>query len=256
MIFDSHVHTLFSADSQMQADDALLTAEKMGLGLVFTEHLDISYPGKQEFTFNPEKYWQTYENLRGKHLRLGVEIGMCTGDEKANRAFAGRVPFDMVIGSIHLLEGRDIYYKDFYEGKSQHDIYREYFLTMAAMLRTHSFVDVLGHIDYIARYAPYAQPALCYGRFSSEIDEVLRVVVETDTVMELNTRRLGNPTVFEELYPIYKRYYELGGRYITIGSDAHNPEAVGTAFSLAVQFIGQCGLIPVTFCKRKLERIM
>ena len=255
MIFDSHVHTAFSADSQMKAEDALLMAEKLGLGLVFTEHLDWSYPGEQEFTFDQDNYWRTYENLRGKQLHLGVEIGMCAGDEEANRTFAGKVPFDMVIGSVHLLQGKDIYYKDFYEGKKQQEVYREYFLTMAAMLRTHTFVDVLGHIDYIARYAPYANPALCYRDFNQEIDEVLRAAVETDTVMELNTRRLGHPEVFAELYPIYKRYHELGGRYITIGSDAHKPEAIGTVFSLAVAFLEQCSLIPVTFCKRKIEKI-
>ena len=44
MYFDSHVHTEFSADSEMKAADALREAAKQGLGLVFTEHLDYDYP--------------------------------------------------------------------------------------------------------------------------------------------------------------------------------------------------------------------
>ena len=59
MYFDSHVHTEFSADSEMKAADALRAAERQGLGLVFTEHLDYDYPsaGTEEFIFDPEAYW-------------------------------------------------------------------------------------------------------------------------------------------------------------------------------------------------------
>ena len=41
MIFDSHMHTQFSADSEMPAAAAVLAAEKLGLGMVFTEHLEL-----------------------------------------------------------------------------------------------------------------------------------------------------------------------------------------------------------------------
>ena len=56
MYFDSHIHTEFSADSEMKAQDALHEAERQGLGLVFTEHLDYDYvvDGVEEFTFDPE----------------------------------------------------------------------------------------------------------------------------------------------------------------------------------------------------------
>lgn len=49
MIFDSHSHTTFSADSEMKAADAIAMAEKAGVGLVFTEHLDLDYPGEMDF---------------------------------------------------------------------------------------------------------------------------------------------------------------------------------------------------------------
>ncbi|MBF1686338.1 MAG: histidinol-phosphatase, partial [Selenomonas sp.] len=44
MFFDSHIHTSFSADSEMRAEEALARAEEQGIGLVFTEHLDYDYP--------------------------------------------------------------------------------------------------------------------------------------------------------------------------------------------------------------------
>lgn len=76
MIFDSHSHTAFSADSEMQAADAIEKAREAGVGLAFTEHLDLDYPGEMDFTFDPQAYWQAYEPYRGERLHLGIEIGM------------------------------------------------------------------------------------------------------------------------------------------------------------------------------------
>ena len=57
MLFDSHTHTEFSADSEMLASEALEMAERLGLGLVFTEHEDLEV-AQDEFTFDPEAYWK------------------------------------------------------------------------------------------------------------------------------------------------------------------------------------------------------
>lgn len=255
MLFDNHVHTEFSADSEMTAEEALRFAAGRDLGLVFTEHYDCAYPEAIDFTFDPEAYWKKYEPLRSENLRLGVEIGMCSNDEQQNLAFIAQAPFDMVIGSIHLLDGQDIYYKEFYEGREKPAVYQHYFALMASLLRTHAFVDVLGHIDYIARYAPYENPELSYANFSEKIDAVLQAAVDTDTVMELNTRRLKSRLARKELMPIYRRYRELGGRYVTLGSDAHTADAIGNSFSEAAEMTEACGLQLVTFCQRKLEMV-
>ena len=45
MIFDSHMHTKFSADSDMLATDALARARSLNLGVVFTEHFDYGVTG-------------------------------------------------------------------------------------------------------------------------------------------------------------------------------------------------------------------
>ncbi len=256
MLYDNHVHTEFSADSEMKAEEALTAAAQEGMGLVFTEHLDLGYPGDLDFTFDSKAYWEKYEPLRGEHLRLGVEIGMQAGHEAENQQFASSVPFDMIIGSIHLLAGKDLYYRMFYKDRSQQEVYSQYLRTMADMLQTHSFVDVLGHIDYISRYAPYDVPGISYATFHEEIDQVLRMALATDTILELNTRRLSDRAVLDELYPIYKRYYELGGRYVSIGSDAHKPEAVGAAFLVALDFASHCGFTPVTFVERKMVKAL
>ncbi|SFT61158.1 histidinol-phosphatase (PHP family) [Selenomonas sp. GACV-9] len=253
MLFDSHSHTEFSGDSEMKAQDAMAAAEKLGLGLVFTEHLDLDYPGEIDFTFNPDEYWHTYEHLRGSRLRLGVEVGMQASTCDRSREFTEWLPFDLVIGAIHMVDGQDIYYKEAYGNLTKAEFYHKYYQSMAANVRSHTFIDVLAHIDYIARYAPYENPEVEYGSFQEDIDEVLRAVIETDTVLELNTRRLGSRRALKELVPIYTRYRELGGRYVTLGSDAHTADAIGAHFAVAVDFAEALGLQPVTFCGRLRE---
>ena len=90
MLFDSHMHTRFSADSEMKAKDAVEKAASEGIGIVFTEHLDYDYvvDGVEEFTFDPEAYWAAYEPLRaGGKLSLGVEMGMMASAREKNAAF-------------------------------------------------------------------------------------------------------------------------------------------------------------------------
>jgi histidinol-phosphatase (PHP family) len=124
---------------------------------------------------------------------------------------------------------------------------------MAENVRRHDFIDVLAHIDYICRAATYDDPEIDYGSFKPEIDEVLKAVIETETVLELNTRRLGDKLALKELVPIYHRYRELGGRFVTMGSDAHKPEVIGAHFYQARQLAADLGLQVVTFCKRQME---
>ena len=253
MIFDSHMHTKFSADSEMLASEAIDRARSLNLGVVFTEHFDygLELNGKS-FTFNPAAYMSEYQNLRGKNIRLGVEVGLRKSARKANENFIAAENFDLVIGSIHLVDDIDIYYPEFYVGKDKATAYRKYFNQMAEEAAVADY-DVLGHIDYICRTAPYDNPEIDYATFAAEIDAVLKIVVERGKVLELNTRRFDSDRAIRELVPVYKKYRALGGRFVTIGSDAHKVGAIGNYFARALEFARELELKPVTFCERKLE---
>ena len=255
MYFDSHVHTEFSADSEMKAADALREAAKQGLGLVFTEHLDYDYPsaGTEEFIFDPEAYWTKYEPLRADGtLSLGVEMGMMASAREKNAAFVRRVPFDFVLASIHFLDVKDLYYPETFEGREKCEMYHEYFTVMRDEIYAHPFINALAHIDYIARNAPFDNPEISYGDFSDDIDAVLRALVETDTAIEINTRRLSAPRGIKELAPVCRRYRQLGGRYVTIGSDAHVPQGIGRCYDRARELAATFDLTVVTFREQKM----
>lgn len=248
MIFDCHTHTKFSFDSEMSAVEAIETAKNLNIGIIFTEHFDFDL---EKFQFEPQEYFGEYKNFRGENVRLGVEIGLTSTSVQANKNFIAQGNFDLVIGSIHLIDNLDIYYPEFFADRDKISTYKKYFETMKENILIHDF-DVLGHIDYICRAAPYENPGLDYEIFSADIDEILKILIEREKILELNTRRLDKKSVLNELAPIYKKYRELGGKFISIGSDAHKISAIGNYFDTAKKFADDLNLIPVTFRDRKI----
>lgn len=253
-MFDTHLHTSpFSTDSRMTLPQLLERREKDGIGLVLTEHIDFDYPEPDEFRFTPSEYFESYLPFRSSSLLLGVEVGMQDCSLKKNKAFVRSAPFDMVIASIHMVDGYDIYYPDYFSTfPDKTAAYRHYLEVMLENIQSFSDFDTLGHIDYICRKAPYEDSHLYYQDFSEIIDSIFRILIRQGKALELNTRRLGGPSAAEHLLPFYKRYHELGGRYITIGSDAHDPSSVGASFKEAQAMADCCHLTPVYFKERKM----
>jgi len=249
MIFDSHTHTKFSADSKMLAADAIARAESLGIGIVFTEHFDHDLEG---FQFESADYMSEYKKFRGDKVRLGVEVGMTENAREVNKNFVTQADFDQVIGSIHILDGEDIFLEKFFNGKDKFSVYTNYFNVMAREAAVNDF-DVLGHIDYICRAATYDDKSISYDIFKNEIDAVLKTITGREKVLELNTRRLADSRVLDELKPVYAAYKNFGGKYVTIGSDAHRVEVVGNYFKDAVRFIDELGLTVVNFKHRKIN---
>ena len=118
-MIDSHIHTEFSDDSEMKIEHALQQSKKSGIGITLTEHLDLNFSKGTDIIFDIEKYFNDYGKYRNENLMLGIEIGMQQICLEKNREITSKYPFDYVIGSIHIASGEDIYYPEFYEGKTK-----------------------------------------------------------------------------------------------------------------------------------------
>lgn len=253
MIFDSHIHTIFSTDSNMKITDAMKTAKLNNVGLVITDHMDLNYPEGIGFRFNPEEYFKEYGNLRGESLLLGIEVGMSQDFKNENNILIEKYPFDQVIGSIHTINNEDIGYPSIYQNTTYDVILEKYFNEMATCILSHPEISTLGHIDYISRYAPVKDSEIHYNTYKEHIDKVLKACIETNTAMEINTRRIGDKAAFLNLKSIYSRYKELGGNYVTLGSDSHNLNSISNNFKEGLLMCELCGLTPVYFKNRNPE---
>lgn len=249
MIFDTHMHTIFSTDSKMTIEQALLRGKELGIGIIVTEHMDLKYPEPDSFVFDAEKYFAAYEPYRSEVFRIGIEVGMRQDCLDANLQLVEQYPFDFVIGSIHVIDNVDIYDASFYR-KSKKEVYEKYFEAMLQCITCYDCIDSLGHIDYIARYAQFEEKEIYYHEFTEAIDKVLKITAEKNKALEINTRRLDSRKTIEALMPIYRRFHELGGRMVTIGSDAHRPEDIGKGMNAALQMAQDAQLQPVYFVNR------
>lgn len=256
MLFDTHMHCDFSCDSEMVIEEAVAASAAQGLGMIVTEHWDYDYPTNPEaFLFDIDAYFKRFAPFRSDEVLLGIEIGMQPHTAAKDKLVALSYDFDFVLGSIHCIGRRDLYEKTCYRGFTRSEIIEEFFSDTLTCLRQERDFDVFAHIDYMCRYWPYegegAQlrlkdaPELC--------DEVFRLLIEQGKPIEINTRRLDDAAAIEALTALYRRYHALGGRYCTLGSDAHYKEHVGRRIKEAADMAEAAGLVPVYFKKRKMQ---
>lgn len=251
-MFDSHIHTQFSTDSKMKLSEAIKETQKFNIGVIVTEHMELGYPKKNSFVFDSKNYFSEYEKYRSKNVFLGVEIGLKMSNYEENKKLINENNFDFVIGSIHTVNEVDVSKKEFYQNKSKLESYNEYFDYALKCLNKYDCFDSLGHIDYIARYSPYEDKEMYYEMFSEKIDDILLALIKKGKILEINTKRLFDKTAINNMLKIYKRYYNLGGKYVTIGSDAHCINNLCNYFDIAQIILDKTNLKPVHFEKRIL----
>jgi histidinol-phosphatase (PHP family) len=253
-MFDTHMHTEVSSDSKMKIEDAIRTANELNdLGIILTEHMDLNFPVPNEFIFDVNNYFEKYDKYRSNKVLLGIEVGLRFDCVKENAEIAEKNSFDYVIGSIHFIDNIDIFQKEYYANKTKKQAYDNYLNCMLENIKAYDCFDSLGHIDYISRYAYFEDKEIYYDEYRELIDEILKILIEKGKAIEINSRRLAERSAVINMIKIYKRYKELGGKIVTIGSDAHKTEDIGKNFKIAKEIADECNLKTVYFKNRKAE---
>lgn len=260
-MFDSHIHTDISSDSDMKIDEVIDIIKTKNIGAILTEHMDLNYPDDNMFKLDIDEYIKSSNKYRADNLLIGIEIGFDDGIwlEKCKET-ANRNEFDFILGATHIVDGIDLYEDAFYKDTKTGEIYdiesvyNKYFDTMLKLVKKNTYFDSMAHIDYIARYSKrfYSDSEIHYDKYSNIIDKVLKEVVSMEKALEINTRRLGEKGAGENLIKIYKRFRELGGRFVTIGSDSHNKDSIALNFKYAREIAKDANLTPVYFKNRKM----
>ncbi len=260
MLSDYHMHTEFSLDSGAVPEEMAESAAAKGLDAVcITDHEDKDYISEgNKWTFDPEKYFTRMRAVQEKFcsripVYIGVEIGLQPHLGEYYRNYVRQFPFDFVIGSVHLIKGQDPYYQEFFEGRSDAKAYEETFAETYENIQNVEDFDVLGHLDYVTRYGRRQAEEYSYLRFSDIIDQILRYLIEHGKGIEINTAGLKYGLPYAHPHAdVLKRYRELGGEILTVGSDAHKPEHVAYDFQKVPEILQSCGFrYYTTFVGRK-----
>ncbi len=259
MIADTHVHSSYSTDSEARMEATVRRAVEIGLPvLTFTDHIDWDYPvDGLTFDFDISRYMEEIESLQKKYagkieLLKGVELGLQPQLKDRYEKLLRDYPFDFAIGSQHLVNNMDPYYPETFEGKTDAEVYLDYFHDMLEDVRAFHSFDSMGHLDYVVRYGKSKAHSYSYRAYAEIIDEILKLLVKYNIAIELNTCGLRKQLGFPNPHPdILKRYRELGGTLVTVGSDSHKPYYLGYAFDTAQKILLSCGFTHYCYFKNR-----
>lgn len=245
MIGDRHVHTMLSLDSEAKIEDVLDSAVSRGMKEIFiTDHCDMDLG--PDWLQPVDRYVETLEHYRkayaGKiEMHIGIEIGLNPEYNDQINSFLASYPFELVIGSVHTMLGKDPYYREEYD-MDDREYYAEYFRTVLERLQAENRVHVLGHLDYVVRYSRGKGEDYDPAEYAGVLEEILKHIITRDIALELNTGglRKGLDFVHPHEY-ILGMYKDMGGRYLSIGSDAHMAGHVGAGFEEAFKLMKRLG---------------
>lgn len=240
---DYHLHTDFSADSQMHLSELTPLAISLGYDeIAVTEHLDL-LPQELAVFGVPSliKYKNLVEHLRKKYSGIRIIWGIEVGDFQDVKSFAdpllSQMQFELVLGSVHFTGDHVNVAIPLRKPLSKDEI-RQYYENNLRLVETCN-IDVLAHLGVYKRYytgLPDEKHCLPI------ITEIFRTIIDRGIALELNLACLRKPYKSLIPEPVYLELYQkLGGKLVTIGSDSHSLEHFDFQYDTAHSVICKYG---------------
>lgn len=256
---DYHVHTIYSDDSVAPMEDYVIKGIELGLDeICFCDHVDygikrdwddprgILYDGNRAIAnVDYPKYTDDFLKLKEKYkqnitLKMGMEFGIQKHTIHQFQRLFNQYDFDFIILSIHQIDDKEFWSQDFQRGKEQAEYQREYYHALLDIIKEYKDYSVLGHLDLIKRYDNHG--SYPDDKIMDIVDEILKLVIYDNKGIEINTSSwqygLLDTTPSRN---ILKRYLVLGGKIITIGSDAHNTDRLANHQEEAKKILKEIG---------------
>lgn len=262
-ISDCHTHSDCSRDG---VDPVMMMCERgASLGyyaMIITDHCECD-------TYRSEKYDRSifqsfFEAHKAKavfhdrlHVYAGVELGQPLHDLTAANDALQNCDFDFVLASCHCLPGMEDFYFLNYTEENIYPLLEEYFSYLLHMVEWGKF-DSLAHLTYPLRYmVGDAGLPVDMGRFQKKIDRILTGLVEQKKALEINTSGLRQAigTTMPDI-EVVSRFRELGGKYITIGSDAHRWADVGAGVEQGLAMASKAGFTHFAIYENRVPKLL
>lgn len=221
LIADYHMHSSYSPDSTSEIEDIIEVARQKKINyIIITDHYEIS-SDQHANEITVDIYRREMEKYS---LPVGIELGW-DGIKDLN---VDTSKFDFVLLSHHFIE----------EPITQQS-YRNYLLRLLDIMNRFDGYHALAHLDFPRRYHKTNEP------FSAEtfdiITEILKKLIREGKSLEVNTasiEKYGEPNPSVEILKLYK---SLGGRNLTIGSDAHSLDQIGRGIERGIEILKELG---------------
>lgn len=260
---DLHLHSSFSFDSSADPEENVKQAIKNDIKIMaFTDHDETFCKHDQTLNFDVKKYFSTIDTLREKYkdqikILKGIEIGLGPDNADKINDFIDKNDFDFVIGSIHAMDFQDIWQNRKNIEKDPKYHFRKYYQCMLESVNKCNKFNILGHIDFIDRFIKDKNVIPEFSFYSDLIDEILKEIIKTNRGIEYNTAGFRNNLPHANPKDeILKRYKELGGTTITIGSDSHFNDTVSYKIYDGIDHLKELGFDHLSYFENKKEKII
>lgn len=256
MYCDYHVHSDYSDDSTYEMREVVEDAIKLELDeICFTDHFDIpikepGYVKMQYVKVDFKRYFRDINQLRKDYdgqirIKRGLEFGIQYETISQYQAVAQRYPFDFILLSVHEIDNKGYWNRVFQDGKSESEYYDAYYQAMYKIVQNFHSYSVLAHMDLIRRYDEHTGYNVMNDK--EMIAKILTYIIQDGKGLEVNMScvryDIGDLTPSVEILKLYK---ELGGTILTIGSDSHARDQLGSYIQAAKEQLKVLGF--TQFC--------
>lgn len=245
ILADYHIHSKFSGDSREDLDAIVKRAIDLGLKeIALTDHHDPGSPQEPlGFILDIPKYFQEIERLKDKYrkeidVKIGIELGIQPHIYQESKEMLMTKEWDFILCSLHTVDKFDVSLPEYFQGKSKDAAQNRYFQAVLDSTKNFQEYSVMSHLDFISRYGGEKIKGFNYSDHFEIIDEILKTIIENNKGIEINTSgfRYGEKRTYPD-FEIVKRYFQLGGEILTVGSDSHKKEDIGKDFNLVYDFL-------------------
>ena len=252
MYADYHLHSEFSDDSRESMENQIARAIELGLDeMCFTDHVDygikkdwddprgIQWRGGDGMSssademsplanVNYPEYFAKLLRMRATFgskisIRSGLEFGIqsITVQDYEKLFTKYRNELDFVLFSMHQVNNQEFWNQQFQEGKTQQEYNEQYYNEILKTMKLFRNYSVLAHLDLLVRYDRAG--IYPFEKVQDIIAEILKQAITDGKGIEVNTSSwhygLSDTQPSRKILKLYK---DLGGKIITVGSDAHS----------------------------------
>jgi histidinol-phosphatase (PHP family) len=190
-------------------------------------------------------------------LLKGIELGEPMHNPKMAEKALQIADFDFVLASVHNLKDEEDFYFIDYSSVDVNKLLARYFDELLDTAQNADF-DSLAHLTYPLRYiAERTNISVNLNQFSDVIDNIFKALIDREKALEVNTSGLFKK--IKATLPdinLVKRFKELGGKYVTIGSDAHNAMDLAKGIEQGIELVRTCGFEHYTIFENRQPRMI
>ena len=271
VLTDIHTHSSFSHDGISSADEMFCAAKEKGVKYFgVSEHFD--YKDGKKLTWTNPQYFAYDRAIKEKYekdgkmvILVGAEFSQMQSEEffdvdsaTKNEPYFNAVKDlikeykpDFVVNSVHS--------RAFIENNPKDKAYRRYLTEVLQSLEVPFEYDIVAHLGYCERYAPYEDRKFYYAEYKELFDEIFKKIIEKGKILEVNGKssKEDDGRSFCPNEELLTAYYNAGGREISYASDAHDTKSILQNRETIVAVLKRIGFeyltVPVCGEHRRIE---